>query len=447
MKKVLIANRGEIAVRIIQSLKELNIQSVAVYSTADRDSLHVALADESYCIGPAATAESYLDIKKILQVAQLADADAVHPGYGFLAESEKFARACEKEGLIFIGPTAATIELMGDKSQAKETAEENGLPVVPGSDGIIRSREHAHQVAESIGFPLVIKAVSGGGGKGMRVVQHPEDFDRLYSEAKKEAENAFGDQRVYIEKFIQDARHIEVQVLGDGKGHAVHLYERDCTIQNHNQKLIEEAPASILNEDSRRDILETTAAFARNIKYRSAGTVEFLYLPSEDAFYFMEMNTRIQVEHCVTEMITGIDIVAEQIHVAFDEELTVQQEDIHLQGVAMEVRVNAEDPERNFSPSPGPVDQLHFGKGRNVRIDSHIYPGYTISPYYDAMIAKIIVQGKDREDVIARMSRVLDETVIGPIKTNLAFQRFLMDHPQFRSNDYDIHFLDKNNLV
>lgn len=447
MKKVLIANRGEIAVRIIQSLKELNIQSVAIYSTVDKDSLHVALADESYCIGPAATAESYLDIKKILQVAKSSDADAIHPGYGFLAESEEFARACEKEGIIFIGPTADTIELMGDKSQAKATAEENGLPIVPGSDGIVQSREHANQVAESTGFPLVIKAVSGGGGKGMRVVHYPEDFDRFYSEAKKEAENAFGDQRVYIEKFIQDARHIEVQILGDGQGHAVHLYERDCTIQNHNQKLIEEAPASILNEESRQDILETTAAFARNINYRSAGTVEFLYLPSEDAFYFMEMNTRIQVEHCVTEMITGIDIVEQQIQVAFNEQLTIQQEDIHLEGVAMEVRVNAEDPGRNFRPSPGPIEQLHFGKGRNVRIDSHIYPGYTISPYYDAMIAKIIVQGKDREDVINRMSRVLDETVIGPIKTNLSFQRFLMDHPQFRNNDYDIHFLDKNNLV
>ncbi len=447
MKKVLIANRGEIAVRIIQTLKEMNIRSVAVYSEADADSLHVALADQSYCIGPASSNKSYLDIKKILQVAQLAEADAIHPGYGFLAESEEFARACEEAGFKFIGPRSETIRLMGDKSIAKKTADENGLPVVPGSDGIIRSKKQAHAIAESIGFPLVIKAVSGGGGKGMRVVHHPEHFDSLYAEARKEAENAFGDNRLYIEKYIADARHIEVQILGDGKGNAIHLYERDCTVQNHNQKLIEEAPASILDEKTRQWILETTAQFAANIKYESAGTVEFLYLPHENNFYFMEMNTRIQVEHCVSEMITGIDMVEQQMHVAFDGELTIEQDQIQQEGCAMEVRVNAEDPDKNFLPSPGKIKQLHFGKGRNVRIDSHIYPGYTISPYYDAMIAKILVKGNNREEVINRMARVLDETVIGPNKTNLSFQRFLMDHPQFRQNNYDIHFLEKNSLV
>lgn len=447
MKKVLIANRGEIAVRIIQTLKEKNIRSVAVYSTADKNSLHVALADEAICIGPPASNQSYLDINRIIQAAIQTGVDAIHPGYGFLAESEAFAKAVEEAGLIFIGPRSETIHMMGDKSVAKATAEENGLPVVPGSDGVIQSKDQAYAVAEKVGYPLVVKAVSGGGGKGMRVIRSADQFDKLYAEAQKEAENAFGDRRLYIEKYIQDARHIEVQIIGDGQGDAVHLFERDCTVQRRNQKLIEEAPASILNEENRQWILERTANFAANIKYESAGTVEFLYLPSEKRFYFMEMNTRIQVEHCVTEMMTGIDIVAEQLEVAFNKRLTLKQEDIVQDGVALEVRVNAENPSKNFQPSPGKIENLHFGKGRNVRIDSHIYPGYTISPHYDSMIAKIIVKGEDRMDAIKRMQRVLDETVVGPIESNLTFQRFLLDQPQFQENEHDIHFLEKNSLA
>jgi len=447
MTKVLVANRGEIAVRIIHTLKEKNVKSVAIYSTADRDSLHVALADEAYCIGPAASSQSYLDMNRIIATAQLSDTDAIHPGYGFLSENAEFVERCENAGLKFIGPTAELISLMGDKAKARETVGKHGLPVVPGSDGFVKDLEDGKKIANEIGYPIVVKAVSGGGGKGMRVITKEEDFSRFFSEARKEAKNSFNDNRVYIEKYITVARHIEVQIIGDGQGNAIHLFERDCSIQNHNQKLIEEAPASILDEKTRQYITELTAKVAGELKYESAGTVEYLYVEEEKKFYFMEMNTRIQVEHTISEEITGVDVVEQQLEVAFNKQLTIKQEDIQKRGVAIEVRVNAEDPTNHFAPSPGKIEQVHFSKGNNVRIDTHIYNGYTISPHYDAMIAKVVAHGNTRDDAIAKMKRILSETVVGPIKSNLDFQAFLMEHPNYQKNDLDIHFLENNHLV
>lgn len=441
------ANRGEIAVRIIHTLKEKNIKSVAIYSTADKDSLHVALADESYCIGPASSSESYLDIDKILTVAKISQADAIHPGYGFLAENAEFVKRCEEEKIKFIGPSTKLITLMGNKAVARETVEKHGLPVIPGSHGFVKNVDEGKKIAKEIGYPIVVKAVSGGGGKGMRLITDENDFSRLYSEARQEAKKSFNDNRIYIEQYITDARHIEVQIIGDGKGKAVHLFERDCSIQNRNQKMIEEAPAMILDEETRNYINELTAKVMGELNYESAGTVEYLYVESEKKFYFMEMNTRIQVEHTVSEMITGIDIIEQQLEVAFNGGFTIEQEDIKRNGVAIEVRVNAVDPTNNFVPSPGKVEQLHFGKGMNVRIDTHIYPGYKISPHYDAMIAKIIVLGNTRAAAISKMKRVLNETVIGPNKTNLNFQSFLMDHPNYQDNNIGIHFLEDNDLL
>lgn len=447
MVKVLVANRGEIAVRIIHTLKEKNMKSVAIYSTVDADSLHVALADEAYCIGPASSSNSYLDIDKILTVAKLSRADAIHPGYGFLAENEVFVRRCKEAGIKFIGPSAKIISIMGNKAQARETVSKYGLPIIPGSDGFVENLETGKEIADQIGYPIVVKAVSGGGGKGMRIITDKDDFPRLLAEAQKEAKNAFNDSRVYIEKYISRARHIEVQVLGDGRGNAVHLYERDCSIQNHNQKIIEEAPATILEDRVREEILDLTTKVVSSLKYESAGTIEYLYVEAEKTFYFMEMNTRIQVEHTITEEITGIDIVEQQLEVAFNGKLSVVQSDIKKSGVAIEVRINAEDPRNQFLPSPGKIERLHFSKGNKVRVDSHIYTGYTISPHYDAMIAKIIVQGIDRDHAIAKMARVLEETTIEPIKTNLDFQGFLMAHPNYKENYLDIHFLEDNHLI
>lgn len=447
MTKVLVANRGEIAVRIIRTLKEKNIKSVAIYSTTDKDSLHVALADESYCIGPAPSTESYLDIDKILMVAQLSKADAIHPGYGFLAENEEFVKRCQNEEIKFIGPSGYLISLMGNKAKARDTVEAKGLPVIPGSDGPVKRGAEGLKIAKEIGFPVVVKAVSGGGGKGMRLIREEKEFQRLFSEARQEARSSFNDSRVYIERYIPNARHIEVQILGDGKGQAIHLFERDCSIQNNNQKLIEEAPATVLDEDTRKYITELTAEVMGKLKYESAGTVEYLYVEEEKKFYFMEMNTRIQVEHTITESITGVDIVEQQLEVAFNGHLTVKQEDIQINGVAIEVRINAQDPNNQFMPSPGKIEELHFSQGHNVRIDTHIYNGYTISPHYDAMIAKIITHDKTRKLAIAKMRRVLNETVIGPQPNNIDFQAFIMDHPNYQANNFNIHFLKTNNLI
>lgn len=447
MTKVLIANRGEIAVRIIRTLKELSIKSIAVYSEGDRSSLHVSLADEAYCIGPSRSADSYLNIDNVITAAKISGADAIHPGYGFLSEVPEFAKRCEEEGLIFIGPSAETMSTMGDKAQARATVEELGLPVVPGSDGLVDSLDEAKELAEVIGFPLLFKAVAGGGGKGMRLVYNADQLPSLYKAAKKEAKGAFDDDRLYMEKYIDFARHIEVQLLGDGKGNAIHLFERDCSIQRNNQKLIEEAPAEVLNEETRTYITELSAKVIRDLNYAGAATIEFLYVEEEKQFYFMEMNTRIQVEHPITEAITGIDIIEQQIEVACNHGLTITQNDVQRDGFALEVRVNAENPTHNFLPSPGPINQLHFALGRAVRIDSHLYTGYTIPPYYDSMIGKIIVHATNRNRAIKRMQRVLDEIVIGPIDTTLDFQRFIMGHPKYEANNVDIKFLERNKII
>lgn len=447
MKKVLIANRGEIAVRIIRSLKEMDIQSVAIYSSGDKDSLHVALADEAYCIGAPKSADSYLNIDRILQAASISKADAIHPGYGFLSETPEFARRVEEAGLIFIGPDADTISKMGDKAMARATMDEAGVPVIPGSDGIVNTIEEVKRVAKRVTYPIVIKAVSGGGGKGMRFAFSDEDVDKLYKEAKKEAKSSFNNDRLYVEKYIPKARHIEIQVIGDGKGGAVHLFERDCSIQRNNQKLLEEAPATILSDKERADITETTRAAIAKLKYRGAGTIEYLYVPNEERFYFIEMNTRVQVEHTVTEEVTGIDIIKAQLKVAFEGEIGFSQKDVQLKGHAIEARINAEDPSNNFLPAPGKIERLHLGLGRNVRVDTHIYNGYVIPPYYDSMIAKIIVVGEDRSEALNKMRLVLGETVIEPIKTNLDLQYFLVRHKKVHDNDYDIKFIHNEHII
>lgn len=447
MKKVLIANRGEIAVRIIRTLREMGIKSVAIYSVADKDSLHVSLADEAYCIGPAKSSESYLNIESILAAAEISGADAIHPGYGFLSETPEFARRCEEQDIIFIGPTSKMMQKMGDKAEARSTMREAGVPVIPGSDGPVETLDEVREVIEDVGYPVVIKAVSGGGGKGMRFVHDEASLEKSYKEAKKEAKNAFDDDRIYVERYIPKARHIEVQVVGDGDGNAVHLYERDCSIQRNNQKLIEEAPAQILTDESRKFITETTRDAIAKLKYGGAGTVEYLYVEEEDEFHFIEMNTRVQVEHTVTEEITGVDIVRLQVEVALFNELNISQEEVDIKGFAIEVRINAEDSGNNFMPSPGPIDILHFALGRNVRVDTAVYPGYKIPPNYDSMIAKLIVSGRDRNEVINKMTHVLDETVIGPLKTNLDFQYYLMQHPNYIDNVVDIKFLTRNEII
>lgn len=447
MKKVLIANRGEIAVRIIRTLKEMNIASVAVYSSGDKDSLHVALADEAYCIGGPKSADSYLNIDNILQAALMSKADAIHPGYGFLSETPEFARRTEALDIIFIGPAPETMESMGDKSMARQTMEKAGVPVIPGSDGIVKSKDEVKKLAAEITYPIVIKAVSGGGGKGMRFAHNDDDVDKLYDEAKKEANSSFNDDRLYIEKYIPKARHIEIQVIGDGKGDAIHLFERDCSIQRNNQKLLEEAPATILSESERADITETTRQAIAKLNYRGAGTIEYLYVAHEKRFYFIEMNTRVQVEHTVSEEVTGIDIIRAQINVAFNHDIGVKQDEVTLTGHVIEARINAEDPDNHFMPSPGRIDKVHFSLGRNVRVDTHIYNGYSIPPYYDSMIAKIIVKADNRKDALFKLKLVLSETVIEPIKTNLNFQYYLAGHPKVLENDYDIKFIHTENII
>ncbi|KKK32995.1 acetyl-CoA carboxylase [Salinicoccus sediminis] len=447
MKKVLIANRGEIAVRIIRTLREMGLGSVAVYSTADRDSLHVTMADEAICIGPPKSSDSYLDIDRMLQAAEVSDADAIHPGYGFLSETPGFAQRCEEAGIIFVGPDSAIMKKMGDKAEARRTVKAAGIPVIPGSEGVVESIDEVKEVAEAIGFPIVIKAVSGGGGKGMRFVHDEQYLEKQYKDARKEAKNAFGDDRIYVEKYIPKARHIEVQIIGDGKGDAVHLFERDCSIQRNNQKLIEEAPAAVLTDATRADITERTAAAIGKLGYAGAGTVEYLYVEEEDAFYFMEMNTRVQVEHTISEMITGIDIIRLQLEVALSGRFNIRQEDIEMNGFAIECRINAENPAKNFMPSPGNIDRLHFGLGNGVRIDTHVFRGYQIPPDYDSMIAKIIAHAPDREKAIRKMRHVLGETVISPIDTTLDFQHYLMNHPKYIDNTVDIKFLERNGII
>lgn len=439
-KKILIANRGEIALRIIRACREMGIQSVVVHSTADANSMAVRLADESVCIGPASSKDSYLNIPSILSAAALTGADAIHPGYGFLSENAQFARMIEEHGFEFIGPKPEHIETMGDKVMAKQTVKELGLPVVPGSDGAIESFEEGQKFADEVGYPVLIKAASGGGGKGMKVVHKAEEFAEAFNTARSEAKANFGDDTVYMEKYLTKPRHIEIQIFGDTHGNAIHLGERDCSIQRRHQKLVEEAPSPALNEEERNDIGALAADVVRKMGYRGAGTIEFLY--EDGNFYFMEMNTRIQVEHPVTEMITGIDLIAEQIRVAAGEKLSVNKDRIRLRGHAIEVRINAEDPE-TFMPSPGKITQFHSPGGLGVRFDSAIYGGYTIPPYYDSMIGKLIVHGRNREEAIRRLRRAIVETVVDGVKTTLPLHYWITEQDAFTSGKYNIHWLEK----
>lgn len=442
IKKLLIANRGEIAVRIIRACKEMGIETVAVFSEADRESLHVQLADEAYCIGPASSSESYLNFTAIMSVANLTEVDAIHPGYGFLAENADFAEICEKCNITFVGPSVYAIQQMGTKDVARETMKLAGVPVVPGSEGIIRSEEEAVTVAESIGFPVIIKATAGGGGKGIRIVREPDALLKAIRVTEQEAEKAFGNPGVYIEKFIEDFSHVEIQVLADNFGNVIHLGERDCSIQRRMQKLIEETPSPAINETIREQMGQAAVNAAKAVDYTGAGTVEFIFDKAKQNFYFMEMNTRIQVEHPVTEMVTGVDLIKEQIRVASGEQLSLSQEDVVFNGWAIECRINAEDPNRSFMPTPGQIQSYLAPGGFGVRVDSFVYPGYKIPPYYDSMVAKLIVHGKTRTEAIDRMKRALDEYFIEGIKTTLPFHQRMMTHPVFLSGDFNTKFLE-----
>lgn len=441
-KKILIANRGEIAVRIIRACKEMRIATVAIYSVADKEALHVQLADEAICVGSALATESYLNMENILSAAVLTGAEAIHPGFGFLSENPKFARLVKECGLVFIGPDADVIEEMGNKSRARQVTLDAGVPVVPGSDGNLETVEEALEVAGAIGYPVLIKATNGGGGKGMRVVQCEADFVDLFSIAKTEAKANFGDDSVYLEKYVVNPKHIEFQLIGDAHGSYVHLFERDCSIQRNHQKLIEEAPCRGLSESTRNKMANDVIKLAQATKYNSVGTLEFI-VDRDENYYFIEMNTRIQVEHPVTEMITGIDIIKEQIKVATGAKLSFTQEDVKVNGYAIECRINAEDPMNNFMPSVGKIENLILPGGFGVRIDSMIYPNYSISPFYDSMILKLIVHGKNRLDAIKKMRRALEELFIDGITTNNEFHYYMMHHVDFVKGDFDTSFVEK----
>jgi len=430
MQKILIANRGEIALRIVRACRELGIKTLAVYSEADVESLHVQLADEAICIGPAATGESYLKADRIISAAEVADVDAIHPGYGFLAENEDFAEQCEKCNIKFIGPKSSSIRLMGDKAVAKNTVKKVGVPTVPGSDGPVETEQEAVKVARRMGYPVIIKAVAGGGGRGMRIAHNDVSFAKEFHVARSEAEKAFGDGRVFVEKFLQNPRHIEFQILADSHGKIVHLGERDCSVQRRHQKLIEEAPSPFVTPDLRKKMGRAAVRAAEAARYENAGTIEFLVDEKGD-FYFIEMNTRIQVEHPVTEEVTGIDLVKQQIRIASGEKLPWDQSDIKITRHAIECRINAEDPSRNFAPSPGTIDLYYAPGGHGVRVDSHVYGGYTIPPFYDSMIGKLIAFGSDRQTAILRMHRALGEYIIRGIKTTIPFHRAILADPWF----------------
>ncbi len=441
-EKILIANRGEIAVRIMRTCKEMGIKTVAVYSQADQEALHVELADEAYCIGPISSKESYLHMANIISVASISGCDAIHPGYGFLSENADFAELCASCGITFIGPSAVAIETMGAKAVARETMRKAGVPIIPGTEGIITDFNEAVKTAADIGYPVIIKATAGGGGKGMRVAWDQSELEKAISMAQQEAETAFGNAGVYLEKYLEEPRHIEIQILADSHGNAVHLGERDCSIQRRHQKLIEEAPSMALTESIREAMGNAAVAAAKAVQYVTAGTVEFL-LDKHGQFYFMEMNTRIQVEHPVTEYITGIDLIREQIRAAAGMELSVKrQEDVQISGWAIECRVNAEDPERNFMPCPGTITTYLPPGGLGVRVDSAVYQGYRVTPYYDSMIAKIIVHGKTRQEAIERMHRALSEFRIEGIKTTIPFHLKLLRNADFVSGNFNTKFLE-----
>ena len=440
--KILIANRGEVALRIIRACKELGIRTVAVYSQPDITSLHVKFADEAICIGSAASANSYLNIPSIISAAEITDVEAIHPGYGFLAEDAHFAEICESCKIKFIGPTPENIRRMGDKMAAKDSAKKAGLPTIPGSKTVVKTKEEALKIAKELGYPVIVKAASGGGGKGMRICHNDVRLISALLTAQREAEAAFGNPDVYIEKFIEKPRHIEIQVLGDRYGHIVHLGERDCTIQRRHQKLIEESPSPALEDKLRRKMGEAAVKCAKSIGYVNTWTVEFL-LDEDKSFYFMEMNTRIQVEHPVTEAITGIDLIKEQIRIAFGDRIHYKQDDIKFNGSAIECRINAEDPDNDFMPSPGRITTLNIPGGRGVRVDTHAYQGYEISPYYDSMIGKLIVHGKNRIEAINICKRALDEFTIEPIKTIIPFHKKVMNNPAFLRGRFSTDFVER----
>ena len=440
--KVMIANRGEIAVRVIRACRELNIRTVLVYSTADADSLAVQMADEAICIGAPQPAESYLLIERLLTVAAICDVDAIHPGYGFLSENAYFAEACRRHGIVFIGPTPEAMKALGDKNVARETMKAAGVPITPGSDGLITSEKMALEMAHKLKYPVIVKAVAGGGGRGMRIARNDASLRQGLHAARTEAENAFGNGDLYMEKFLENPRHIEVQVIADNYGNVIHLGERDCSVQRRNQKLIEETPSPAISPKIREKLGAAAVKAAKAANYTSAGTIEFLFDKDEN-FYFMEMNTRIQVEHPVTEMLTGIDLVKTQIALAAGEKLTIRQKDVQFRGHAIECRINAEDPERNFAPCPGKIELFIPAGGPNVRMDTHAYSGYKIPPYYDSLIGKLIVWGHDRAEALAVCNRAMNELVIKGIKTTMPFQRRVLSEKSFVEGKYDTGFVEK----
>ncbi|QGU96660.1 acetyl-CoA carboxylase biotin carboxylase subunit [Clostridium bovifaecis] len=440
--KILIANRGEIAVRVIRACREIGIETVAVYSEADREALHVSMADEAVCIGPAKAGESYLNMENIISATVLTGAQAVHPGFGFLSENSKFAQMCRECNITFIGPDVETIENMGNKSKAREIMIKAGVPVTPGSEGNIENLEEALVEAEGIGYPVMIKASAGGGGRGIRIAKDKDEVIKVFDTAKREAKGAFGDDSMYMERFIENPRHIEFQILGDNYGNVIHLGERDCSIQRRNQKVLEETPCPIMNEKLRKTMGEVAIKAAKAVNYKGAGTIEFL-VDNKGNFYFMEMNTRIQVEHPVTEMVTGIDLVKEQIKIAAGKELNITQDDIKINGHSIECRINAENPEKGFMPSPGTMIVTHIPGGSGIRIDSAIYQGYKMPPHYDSMIAKLIVHGKDRDEAVSKMKRALEEFILEGIDTNIDFQLQILNNNVFKKGAYNTGFIKK----
>ena len=443
-KKILIANRGEIAVRVIRACKEWGISTVAVHSDVDRNSMHVKLADESICIGSHLPENSYLNIPALMSAIELTKSVAVHPGYGFLSENANFAKVLEENNIKFIGASSKLIQMMGDKIQAKKIAKENGLPVIEGSEGGVKDISEAKKLCRKIGFPVLLKASGGGGGKGMKIVNKEEDFDLLFSTAKSEARKYFGNDEIYIEKYFQNPRHIEVQILA-GKNKVVHLHERDCSVQRRHQKLIEETPSPVLNDEIRKDLFEKTVSMVKKIGYEGAGTVEFIY--EDGKFYFLEMNTRVQVEHPVSEMVTGIDIIKEQIWIAFSGETALNQSDIKPRGHAIECRINAEDPSKNFQPSPGTILMCHQPSGFRTRVDGAIFQGYKVTPYYDSMICKLICHGRNRLEAVQRMNRSLDEFVIEGITTTIPLHKKLLNHKKFLNSDFNVSWLDQEKII
>ena len=441
MNKILIANRGEIAVRIIRACKEMNIKTVAIYSEADKDALHTRLADEAICVGPANSKQSYLNMKNIIEAANITKADSIHPGFGFLSENSSFARICEESNIKFIGPKSEVIDLLGNKSNSKELMKKEGVPVIPGSDGSIKNLKEASLVCKKIGYPVLLKAAAGGGGKGIRIVNSEEELETNYNIVKTEAKNSFNDDEIYIEKYIKEPRHVEIQILADEHGNVVHLGERDCSIQRNHQKMIEETPSTIVDDKLRNKMGNAAIKAAKAAGYTSCGTVEFL-VDSDKNFYFMEMNTRIQVEHPITEMRTGIDIVKEQIRIVAGEELKFKQKEIEFRGHSIECRINAENPNKNFMPSPGQIKEINLPGGNGIRIDTAIYNGYIIPPNYDSMIAKIIVFGNTRNEAIAKMKRALEELVIDGVDTNRDFLFSIIRNPNFIRGRYDTSFIE-----